>query len=182
MNKLLVVVDAQIDFITGALRNEDAIKAIPALVAYINQFDGDVIATKDTHYSKADAEAMHVPDLAYENTLEHVFPVHCIRNTEGWAIEPSVQAAIDAKEATIIEKLSFGYPDWADTLEDYSELDEIYLVGFCTDICVISNALILRALFPNAKMYIKADCCAGTTPENHAAALAVAASCQIEAI
>ena len=182
MNKLLVVVDAQNDFITGALHNDDALKAIPALVSYVNQFDGDVIATKDTHYSKEDADAMHMPDLAYENTLEHVFPVHCIRNTDGWEIESTVQDALAAKQATIVEKLSFGYPDWADTLEDYDELDEIHLVGFCTDICVISNALILRALFPNAKMYIKADCCAGTTPANHAAALAVAASCQIEAI
>lgn len=182
MNKLLVVVDAQNDFITGALRNEDAIKATPALAQFIRDFDGDVFATKDTHYSKKDAEDLHMPDLAFENTLESVFPVHCIRNTDGWELEPTVAAAVQEKNASIVEKLSFGYPDWADTLEDYDMFDEIYLAGFCTDICVISNALILRALFPNAKMYIKADCCAGTTPENHAAALAVAASCQIEAI
>ena len=168
--KLLIVIDAQNDFITGALKNEEAIKRVPNIVEEIRHTDADVIiATQDTHFSD------------YLETQEGKrLPVpHCIKGTPGWKIEQSVQDALDERGALRpIEKISFGYPYWNKGMN----YDEIELIGFCTDICLISNAMILKAICPEARIYVKESCCAGVTPETHKNALEAMKMCQIDVI
>ena len=168
--KLLVVIDVQNDFITGALRNEEAIKRVPNIVEEIKNTDADVIIpTQDTHFSN------------YLETQEgrRLNRPHCIKGTYGWKIEQSVQDALDERGALHpIEKISFGYPNW-NTHMDY---DEIELIGYCTDICVISNAMILKAICPEAKIYVKESCCAGVSKKSHDIALEAMKACHIDII
>jgi len=194
MSKLLVVIDAQNDFITGALRNECAIKAMPNLIKLINEHDGQIIATHDTHFNKLQVSSNWPPEsgISYEESLEgQKLPVpHCIKLTEGWELEPAVLAACTAKNTDgkinfrSIDKYTFGYLGWKDYLafKVYADVDEIVIAGFCTDICVVSNALILRATYPNKKITVVANACAGVTPETHEAALATMKMCQIDVI
>lgn len=188
--KLLIVIDAQNDFITGALRNEEAIKVLPNLVKLIDAHDGTVIATHDTHFNDLQVSAAWPGDktvVAYEKSLEgQKLPVpHCIKLTEGWDLAPTVAEALTKKNTDgmlkfhAIDKYTFGYKNWEEYLKFY-DFDEIVIAGFCTDICVISNALILRAIYPNKKITVIANASAGVTPEKHAAALNVMQSCQID--
>lgn len=191
--KLLLVIDAQNDFITDALRNEEAIRTLPNLVKLINEHDGTVIATRDTHFSKEQVDNTKWPPadnaVAYEDSLEgQKLPVtHCIKGTTGWQIAPTVLEALEAKNANgmkkfhVIDKLTFGYKNWEHDLK-FFDFDEIVIVGYCTDICVVSNTLALRAIYPNMKITVDASCCAGVTPETHKAALATMKMCQIDVI
>lgn len=190
--KLLICIDVQNDFITGALRNEDAIRTLPTLIEKIKQHEGDIIATHDTHFSKIQVASNWPPapiSYTYEESLEgQKLPVpHCIKLTEGWEIEKNALAAMTDKNATppknffAIDKYTFGWDGWKDYLKAFT-FDEIEIVGYCTDICVVSNALILRALFPNMKITVDAACCAGVTPESHKAALLAMKMCQIDVI
>ncbi|MCR5501450.1 MAG: cysteine hydrolase [Lachnospiraceae bacterium] len=168
MKNVLVVIDMQNDFTYGALKNEDAIRVIPAVkekVAKALAEGREVIYTQDTH--KAD----------YLKTHEgRCLPVeHCISKTEGWQIVPELMR----EEMTVVEKPAFGSFDLADRVAE-SDPEEIELVGVCTDICVISNALILRAAFPEADITVDARCCAGVTPESHDTALQAMRACHIE--
>lgn len=177
----LVVIDAQRDFITGSLRNEDAIKAVPNLVKKIREFKGDAIFyTMDTH------------DENYLNTREgsKLPVVHCVKGTEGWELEPNVKAALDdAKLRNIkvigIEKPTFGSFELVDAIKKntlWTDCD-IEMVGFCTDICVVSNALMLKAAFYNqADIYVIENCCAGVTPQTHFAACKTMEMCQISIV
>lgn len=192
--KLLIVIDAQNDFITGALRNEDAIRTLPNLVKLIEDHDGPVIATHDTHFNKIQVCASWPPEsgIPYEESMEgQKLPVpHCIKLSEGWELAPEVLAACQAKNTEkeinyrAIDKYTFGFTGWKDYLnfKDYENIDEIVIAGYCTDICVVSNALILRATYPNKKITVVANACAGVTPEKHEAALEVMRSCQIDVI
>ena len=166
MKKLLIVIDMQNDFITGALKNPDAEAIVSGIVQAVENFDGDIIATRDTHEEN------------YLSTSEGKYlPVpHCIKNTQGWEIESSIATALKAKNAKILDKPTFGYLDW-DGLSSYSEA---ILVGTCTDICVVSNALVLKAKYPNLTLKVIPSLCAGTSKENHEAALKVMACCQVE--
>ena len=168
--KLLIVIDVQNDFITGALRNEEAIKRVPNIVEEIKNTDADVIiATQDTHFSN------------YLETQEgRRLPVpHCIEGTYGWQIEDSVQEALNSRNALHpIQKNSFGYAYWNREMK----YDEIELIGYCTDICVISNAMILKAICPEAKIAVKESCCAGVTKESHDIALKTMQTCHIDII
>ena len=177
MRKILVVVDMQNDFVTGLLGTEEARAIVPNIKAKIDKYikNGDeVIFTRDTH------------DEDYLNTNEgkHLPVPHCIDATEGWQVVPE----LDIPECEHIDKFTFGWPFWArirdlDSGIRYTRyLEEIELVGVCTDICVVSNALILKSMYPRAKITVDASCCAGVTPENHKAALTVMKSCQIEVI
>lgn len=176
--KLLVVVDMQNDFLTGSLRNEDGIKIIPNVIEEINNTSDDtvVVATMDTHFNN------------YMDSQEgKKLPVpHCILGTNGWYVNDDVANAVEAKTLhKYITKTSFGIYDWANVLKDeikFTKFDEIELIGVCTDICVVSNALILKALYPETPIKVKESCCAGTTKENHEAALQTMRSCQIEVI
>jgi nicotinamidase-related amidase len=165
--KTLIVIDMQNDFVTGSLANPAAEAIIPFIKAECESGKYDkIIFTKDTHYDN------------YLETQEGKYlPVkHCIRRTVGWEVVPKLQGLSD----NTLEKGQFGSTQWmaiAFTLND-----EITLVGTCTDICVISNALILKAFFPETKINVLAKGCAGLTPEKHAAALEVMKSCQINVV
>ena len=182
-HNILIIVDTQNDFIDGALANKEAQEAVPRIVEFIDSQEWDaIIATQDAHYNK------------YLQTKEgQALPIeHCIRGTEGWKINSNILTAIfnsTAREFKKVEKNTFGYLDICQEVNDivhgavYADEYNITIVGFCTDICVISNALILKAgYYSNGNIYVKADCCAGVTPESHEAALTVMKSCQINVI
>jgi len=171
MSKVLVVVDMQNDFITGVLGSHEAEAIVPNVVRKMHQYSedhADIICTCDSH------------GFNYLSTPEgRKLPIpHCIRNTDGWLICPQiVNTRIPFRT---INKETFGYPFWESYLDD--EPSSIELVGVCTDICVMSNALILKAIYPKSEIIVDASCCAGTTPEAHQAALRVMQSCQITVI
>ena len=172
MKKALIVIDMQVDFLTGSLANKEGVEAIPNVIAEIASFSGDVYATLDTH--KED----------YLSTNEgHYLPVvHCVKGTKGHEIEAEVGEALKQHPhfRGYLEKPTFGFLGWKDILPD--DIEEIELIGVCTDICVLSNAAILKAQFPNAKIRCKGSCCAGVTPKLHEAALQVLSSIQVEVI
>ena len=173
--KVLFVIDVQNDFLTGPLGTKEAQAAVPNIVKKIREFDGYVFATVDQH------------NYDYLNTLEgKKLPVpHCIKDTEGEDIPEDVEKEIHKKTYDIFCKKTFGTFEYIDLLNDINKkkpIEKIEIVGFCTDICVISNALILRAAFPNVPIEVDAKCCAGVTPELHEAALKVMKSCQIDII
>ena len=176
MKKLLIVVDMQNDFITGALGSPEAQAIVAATVAHIRACKAEgytPIATLDTHGE----DYMSTPEGAK-------LPVpHCIKGTEGWHINPDVAAALG--DCLLVEKPTFGSVRLPGIVADFVADDPdvtIELLGVCTDICVASNALLLKAHFPEATLQVKADCCAGVTPAKHLAALDVMASCQIDII
>lgn len=166
--KVLIVVDMQNDFIDGSLGTKEAEAIVGNVDKKIREWDGLVVATRDTHSSK------------YLMTQEgRNLPVeHCIEGTVGWEINPVIQAALDEKNAQAINKPTFGSVALAMMLMQCG-VTEIQLVGLCTDICVVSNALLLKANMPEVVISVDASCCAGVTPEKHAAALETMKSCQI---
>lgn len=168
--RVLVVVDMQNDFITGSLGTKEAQAIVEKVCRKIQGFDGEVLFTLDTHG----------PD--YLETQEgRLLPVaHCIKGTPGWELEPRVRALC---KTTPIEKPTFGSTGLADVLQAKhiygGGLDEVVFVGLCTDICVVSNALLVKARLPEVPLTVDASCCAGVTPEAHQHALAVLRSCLI---
>lgn len=186
--KYLIVVDMQNDFIDGALGSKEAQAIVPAVVEKIKNFDGKVICTKDSHFS---VETVSTP--AYNNTLEgKLLPVpHCMFDergepTEGHNLNRRIDEAVWNKpDADVIRKFTFGSLPLIQKIANETspaEIESIELCGLCTDICVVSNAIILRAAFPNTPMKVDSKCCAGVTPAKHEAALEVMRSCQIEVI
>ena len=189
--QFLIVVDAQNDFITGELGSEEAQKAVPKIVKKIFTHFGPIIATADTHSGSE-----------YLNTFEgkNLPVLHCVEDSEGWKIQKDILAAmfVHGDYLGYVKKNTFGSFDLVDVINNYIKskktIDnnnlvapadmkpEFTLVGFCTDICVISNALILRAAFPESKITIVKNCCAGTTIGRHRDALNVAKSCQIDVV
>lgn len=173
MNKVLIVVDMQNDFVTGSLGSKEAIKIVPNVVNKVESYiknNNPIIFTRDTHNED------------YLETLEgEKLPVeHCIYDTDGWKIIPELEdLAKSYKFSWVLNKSTFGYRLWNQKL--YSN-DEVELIGLCTDICVVSNALAIRMFFPDMKITVDASCCAGSTPEKHKAALEVMKSCQIDVI
>jgi len=175
--KLLVVVDMQNDFIIGALGTPEARSIVEPVVRRILAFDGDILYTLDTH-----------PENYLETQEGRRLPVaHCIGGTDGWSPHPDVWRALQSRgaadEAHMIAKDTFGgvgLPMRIHELFDGEEPEEITLVGLCTDICVISNALLLKAFYPEARIAVDAACCAGVTPEAHRTALAAMKPCQID--
>lgn len=166
MKKTLIVVDMQNDFIDMALGTPEAVAIVPAVKAKIQayaQAGHEIIYTRDTHGPE------------YLDTPEgKKLPVpHCIRGTKGWQIADGLYV----EGCQIIDKPNFGWPNWQE-----QELEEVELIGLCTDICVVSNALIIKAQFPNAAVTVDKTCCAGVTPATHEAALATMSMCQIDII
>ncbi len=172
MKKLLIVVDMQNDFINGALGTKEAEAVVDNVVSKIRNFNGDIYATLDTHFED------------YMNTSEgEKLPVpHCIKGTDGWNINKKVQSVLDEKGYIKVEKITFGSVGLPQIIADtYNVAEiEIEIVGLCTDICVVSNALLLKAHFPEIRISVDSTCCAGVTPEKHKAALETMASCQID--
>jgi len=171
MKKLLVVVDMQNDFIDEALGTKEAVAIVPKVVEKILQFDGDVIFTRDTHFDN------------YMETQEgRKLPVpHCIKDTHGWQLQESVWEACQQKAARGIDKITFGSVELPQILKEaYPEgLESIELIGLCTDICVISNAMLVKAHFPETPILVDSSCCAGVTPQSHNNALEAMKMCQI---
>ena len=171
MRKILIVIDMQNDFIDAALGTKEAVSIVEAVKEKIRSFPAeDVIATMDTH------------DEGYMQTQEgkNLPVMHCIKGTDGWKIRPDIAELLIG--ARIYEKPTFGSTALAADLKDLSEKEEIELelIGLCTDICVVSNALLLKASMPEVKISVDAACCAGVTPQKHLAALETMRSCQID--
>ncbi len=165
-----IVIDYQYDFIYGSLRNEEAIKIKNNVIERISEgynLGHKIIFTRDTH------------DTNYLDTAEgKKLPVeHCIKGTTGHEIDSDVLEFVKGKEYSVIDKPTFGYLDW-----NLENAENIYMLGVCTDICVISNALILKAKYPNANIYLYKDAVAGLSKESNDAAIKVLANCQVEII
>lgn len=164
MKKTLIVVDMQNDFIDMALGTKEAVAIVPKVRAKIQQYaerGDEIIFTRDTHREN------------YLETSEgKKLPVtHCIHGTRGWEIAEGLY--VDG--CKIIDKPNFGWPNWSE-----ENLEDVELVGLCTDICVVSNALIIKATFPDANVKVDSTCCAGVTPDSHRAALVTMQMCQID--
>lgn len=169
MKKAIVVVDMQKDFIDGALGTKEAQEMLPHMEAKLSAAQAagtKLVFTMDTHGEDY---------LATQEGRRLPVP-HCIRGTEGWEIAASLKPFVRAA-AAVVEKPAFGSTELPALLED---CDEIELVGLCTDICVISNALVLKAFYPEKKISVDASCCAGVTPESHAEALRAMKMCQVD--
>lgn len=171
MKKILIVVDMQNDFIDGALGTAEAVAVVPAAVNKIKGFDGEIFLTFDSHYDNyletAEGEKLPIP--------------HCIKGTDGHKLNEKIKQALSGKRFTEIEKLTFGSVDLPSAINKIvgNELFSIELIGLCTDICVVSNALLLKAHFPESEISVDSSCCAGVTPESHDAALLTMKMCQI---
>ena len=169
MQDILVVVDMQNDFIDGALGTKEAAVIVSAVERKIRNFQGRVFFTRDTH------------DAGYLETQEgRKLPVpHCIRDTEGWQIHPALEAL---RTEPAIDKPVFGSVALGEALcaaDREEQVRSITFVGLCTDICVISNALLARSFLPEAEVVVDAACCAGVTPDSHRTALKAMQACQI---
>ena len=161
----------QKDFVDGALGTKEAVAIVPAAAEKISAFDGEIFVTLDTHFDN------------YMSTNEgrHLPVPHCIKGTEGWQLDKAVAKALEGKNYTAVEKNTFGSVDLPGLIKKAAGNDDftVELIGLCTDICVVSNALLIKANFPEAEIAVDAKCCAGVTPQAHEAALATMASCQI---
>ncbi len=170
--KYLIVVDMQKDFITGSLGTQEAQAILPGVIEKVRNYEGEILFTKDTH----------TPD--YLNTQEgRNLPVkHCIIHEEGWEFSNELEALVQEKGAKVYHKPTFGSVELAAELKeenDKTAIEEIELCGLCTDICVISNALLLKAYMPEVPIKVDAGCCAGVTPESHRQALETMKMCQV---
>ena len=167
--KYLIVVDMQNDFIDGALGTAEAVSIVPYVKSVIENFDGKVLFTRDTHFEN------------YMETQEgKKLPVpHCIKGTDGWQI----RAELDALRKTeAIDKITFGSKDLVEILKNEADIESITFVGICTDICVISNVMIVKAFYPEIPLIVDAKACAGVTPESHTNALNAMKMCQVTVI
>ena len=167
MKKTLIVVDMQNDFISGSLGSKEAQAIVPNVQKKIAEYKArgdEVIFTRDTHFE----------NYLETNEGKHLPVKHCIKGTQGWQIADELGNCVGCD---VIDKVTFGYDKW-----NRHYFEAIELVGLCTDICVVSNALILKALFPEIEISVDASCCAGVTPESHKAALTTMKMCQINVI
>ena len=165
----LIVIDMQVDFINGALGSNQAMAIVPVVADKVKSFNGRVIFTRDTHLDN------------YLQTQEGKnLPIpHCIKNTDGWHICDELKQYAE----TVIDKQTFGSMELPKVINEFNEnVEQIELCGLCTDICVISNAMILKSAFPEAKIIVDATCCAGVTVESHNTALNAMKDAQIEII
>lgn len=164
--KHFVVIDMQNDFCTGTLKNDAAVAIIPRIKAELQAAKAEganIIFTRDTHADNymETGEGKHLPVK------------HCVKDTDGWQVVPELMEETD-ENTLFIDKTHFGFDNWAEYVK---EGDEVVMVGTCTDICVVSNALALKAI-ENVEVTVIADCCAGLTKEKHDAALDIMESCQ----
>lgn len=169
--KLLIVIDMQNDFVSGVLGTPEARAIVPAVAAKVKEYvkNGDkVIYTRDTHFNNyldtAEGKKLPVP--------------HCIRYSDGWQIVPEVYEF----GSLVIDKITFGYTGWRVLDVGFEQFESIELVGVCTSICILSNAIILKNIFPETPIIVDSKCCACVTPESHETALAAMRMCQIDVI
>lgn len=172
MKHFLIVVDMQKDFVDGALGTPEAEAIVPAVCERIRAFAGELIVTYDTH-----------PDTYLDTAEGKKLPVtHCVKDTDGWQLDAAVATALDGKAYYAVEKPTFGSTDLPYLVRSLAgeEAFDITLIGLCTDICVVSNALLLKAHFPEVSIAVEGALCAGVTPATHAAALQTMTMCQID--
>lgn len=172
MKDILLVVDMQNDFINGSLGTKEAEEILPKVVEKIKNFDGEVLFTRDTH-----------EDDYLETQEGKKLPVkHCIKNTFGWEIHKDIDKL---RKTTSIDKVTFGSDELATSLDVKNRnegIDSITIVGLCTDICVISNALLIKAFLPEVEIIVDSSCCAGVAPESHNNAIEAMKVCQINIV
>lgn len=176
MSKILISVDMQNDFVDAALGTKEAVAIVPAVCEEIKKDYDLVIATRDTHHE----------DYLETNEGKHLPVVHCVQDSEGWMLNKEVEKALSERASVrILDKPTFGSEELVRILKEYDEtetIESITLIGLCTDICVVTNALLVKTAFPEIPVMVKKDCCAGVTPETHEAALKTMQMCQIEII
>ena len=172
MKQFLVVVDMQKDFVDGALGTAEAVAIVPAAVEKIQSYDGEIFVTYDTHFD----------DYLTTEEGKHLPVPHCIYGTPGWELDARIGEVVEAVPHFKLQKYTFGSTSLPHLMLEVADGEDfsIELIGLCTDICVVSNALILKAEFPEAPIRVDASCCAGVTPALHEAALHTMQSCQIE--
>jgi nicotinamidase-related amidase len=167
--KYLIVVDMQVDFITGSLGSELATAIVPNVVEKVKNFDGKVIFTRDTHFE----------DYMTTQEGKNLPVTHCIKGSDGWQICKELIPYVE----TVVDKLTFGSIELPKVIKSFGEpIEKIELCGLCTDICVISNAIVLKAAFPETPITVDSSCSAGVTVESHNNALNAMKSVQIEII
>lgn len=172
MNNILVVVDMQNDFIDGALGTKEAVAIVPKVLEKIRSFEGKIYFTRDTH------------DENYMQSREgkHLPVPHCIKDSYGWQIRAELD---ELRRAEAIDKPCFGSMELAELLIEENKkqaIDSVCFIGLCTDICVISNAMIVKSALPEIDVIVDSACCAGVTPQSHLNALEAMKMCQIEVI
>ncbi len=175
MTKILIVIDMQNDFIDGALGTKEAVEVVPNVIQKIKSFQGTIVLTQDTH------------ETNYLDTQEGKnLPVeHCIDGSYGWELQKDIKILMKEKKLSVYKKNTFGSKDLVHELVELSKeeiIEEIQLVGLCTDICVISNALTIKVFLPETRIVVDESCCAGVTPESHKNALGAMKVCQIEVV
>ena len=173
MKHFLIVVDMQKDFVDGNLGTKEAVAIVDAVVEKVKHFDGEVIFTRDTHFDN------------YMDTQEgkNLPVIHCVKDTDGWALIPELEKIRVEKGCKCYDKPTFGSTALAEDIKTAFESGEIAgaeLIGICTDICVVSNALLIKAFCPELPVALDSSCCAGVTPEKHEAAIETMRSCQIQ--
>ncbi len=166
--KYLIVVDMQNDFIDGALGSKEAEKIVPYVKELIQGFDGEVLFTRDTHFEN------------YMETQEGKnLPVaHCIKDTIGWEIHPELDVL---RKTAPLDKITFGSKELVSALAG-KDIESITFVGLCTDICVISNVMLIKAFYPEIPLIVDASGCAGVTPQSHKTALDAMKQIQVKII
>lgn len=175
MSKILVVIDMQNDFIDGSLGTKEAEAIVDKVAQKIKYHEGTVLYTRDTH-----------DDLYLKSQEGKNLPVvHCIYNSNGWELAPAINQLAEEKNSKIFDKSTFGSPQLAHytaLLCAQEDIESIELIGVCTDICVLSNAILLKSIIPEVPILVNASYCAGVTPESHATALDAMKVCQIQVI
>lgn len=174
MKHFLVVVDIQNDFVDGALGTKEAVGIINNAKEFISNFNGEIFVTYDTHFD----------DYLITSEGKKLPVTHCVKNTYGWQLNSEILNALNGKMYTTVEKLTFGSTELPSIIKEKAgdEDFDITLIGLCTDICVVSNALILKASFYEKEIFVKENCCAGVTVESHNAAIKTMKMCQINII
>lgn len=173
--KLLVVIDMQNDFVTGVLGTKEACQIVDGIASFVNDYDGTVVYTKDTHGE----------DYLHTMEGEHLPVAHCIKGTAGWQVVDKIDQALKNAKAKEFLKPTFGSKelmDYVTELNTEETLEQVDLVGVCTDICVISNAMLIKAAIPEVKLCVHEDLTAGVTPESHENALNAMRMCHIEIV
>ena len=169
--KVLAIIDMQKDFIDGALGTKEAVAIVPKAAARLAQARADgetVVFTRDTH---------HADYLLTQEGRKLPVP-HCLEGTDGWQID----AALAVEDATIFDKPGFGSPALIEYLRSLPALEGVEFIGLCTDICVITNAMMTKGALPEVPLSVRADCCAGVTPQSHETALQAMRMCQISIV
>lgn len=174
MKKILIVVDMQNDFVYGTLGSDQAVSIVPNVCEKIKNHKGKIYVTKDTHYENylSTNEGKNLPVL------------HCIKNSNGWQLVKDIEEALINKDYKIIEKNAFASLELPQVIKtDCSDGDfEIEIIGLCTDICVVSNAIIMKSFFPECNITVDSSCCAGVTLKSHNEALETMKMCQIKVV